>query len=545
MRIKTRSILKRCTPLAYGLIFAAYSFRDLFFKNLYPGGGGDARLTLFNYEHWWSFFQGKESLTSISFFAPAQNWLGASETYLTQGIVYSFFRMFHLSLIQSWFLTNFVLLAIGGAGLYLLLRSILQEEFLTFCAAFLVFFSYQINTQLVHPQTYAFLLMSWVFYFGLNLSNNTNFKFSFIGLMISLAIIIPAAWYGVFATVLITGLALFILFFIDKALLVLKIKEIRDNLMLELTHNKSLALFLLLPFLSILLFVKMYSGHLFDRTFGDFSTVSFYSPRYMDLWNASIGASGLDAKIYNYSKLGVTDSFERAMGFPIIFALLIACVVLYLLLGQKHSVKFRLIALLAVFISVVPLTDERGQSFWYFLWVLPGGNSIRTPARLWIYGQILWSILIVLMLHNFYAKKRISKYFKVLMVSTVLVVGLNQYRPSMSGFDGLPLTSFGIRAETALSNKGCSIIYLGTNQPLTITESIDRQLDGIAIAYRLGIPTSNGYSSKVPPNWPQGGAWGLVDSKSILEWVKSEKPDFKGKFCYYSEAGLQITEALS
>jgi hypothetical protein len=384
--------------------------------------------------------------------------------------------------------------------------------------------------------------MTWVFYFGLNLSNNKNFKFSFIGLMISLAIIIPATWYGVFGTVLITGLALFILFFIDKTLLVLKIKGIRDNLMLELNHNKSLALFSLLPFLSILLFVKMYSGHLFDRTFGDFSTVSLYSPRYMDLWNASIGASGLDAKIYNYAKLGVTDSFERAMGFPIIFALLIVCVVLYMLLGQKHSVKFRLMAILAIFISFAPLTDDRGQSFWYFLWVLPGGNSIRTPARLWIYGQILWSILIVLMLNSFYAKKIFSKYFKILMISTVLVVGLNQYRPSVSGFDGSPLTSFGIRAETALSNKGCSIIYLGTNQPMTITESIDRQLDGIAIAYRLGIPTSNGYSSKVPLNWPQGGAWGVVDSDSVLAWIKTESPDFKGKFCYYSEAGLRVTE---
>lgn len=41
MKIKTRSILSGYIPFVYGLIFAAYSFRDLFVRSLYPGGVWD------------------------------------------------------------------------------------------------------------------------------------------------------------------------------------------------------------------------------------------------------------------------------------------------------------------------------------------------------------------------------------------------------------------------------------------------------------------------------------------------------------------------
>ena len=66
------------------------NFSSLFSRNEFLGDRGDARLSIVLYEHWFSFFLGKENLTSTIFFFPATDTLGLTDAFFAQLIVFDY-----------------------------------------------------------------------------------------------------------------------------------------------------------------------------------------------------------------------------------------------------------------------------------------------------------------------------------------------------------------------------------------------------------------------------------------------------------------------
>lgn len=530
----------------YGLIFSFYSFRAYFQRGFLPGDNYDARTITTNLEHWWYFYQGKESLRNFLFFAPQENILGGSETFFVQGLPYSFLRLIGINQTYSWFFANFVILTIGATGLFLVLCLVLRDRILVVCAATLILFSYQINIQLSHPQTFSFLLVSWWFYFLMKLFDHSLNRNSLLYFLFWSALLPLTSLYTFFAAIIIgTSFAVFT-FLSDRFHFKKSVSEIRINVRFLLVNSLAARLALSFPVLTFSLFIYIYWEQYLRNQFGSFNQVSFYFPRLFDLVNASIGASGYSGAVYSWSNLGISGSYERAMGFPLLFSGLIVFVLgTFLFQAIKLALLTRIYLLCAIFLTFLPIADERGQSLWYFLWLLPGGESVRAPARFWVFAQILWVIAAMLIARQIILGLKVRRSIVyVVLLSITMLISIDQYRPSLANWNGKLLTIFGQEAESSLIDQDCAVFYLGTQQELTFEESLNRQIDGMVLAYKLGIPTVNGYSSNFPEGWPQVGAWGIAPADTVLEWIRTKSPGRYGTFCYYSEKGLSRFKLL-
>lgn len=535
---------RNCLSLIFGIFFAFFILRSYFLNGLFPGDALDARSTIFIYEHWWAFFQGKEGLSELSYFKPEPNWLGASETFILNGIPYSLARFFGFPLLESWVIANFVLLFVGAVGLYLFLGKIFNRTSSVVFTCLLVTFSYQLNTQMVHPQTYTFFLSFWVFYFCLNLRNSESFRFNFFGLIFSSSLLLLGAWYALVFTILISVILLILALGLPrktKSLFAAHLSTHLTHIFSGKPHNYLIFIF---PLLSLSIFLKIYWDLFRNSSFGAFEEVVFYSPRLFDLLNASLGSFGYSEKVYKALNLGTEITFERTMGFPIIFLCFMLLVVIASLLVTNMDIKFRVFTVLALFLTLTPLADERGQSAWYFFWLTPIGDSIRTPARFWVFAQVIWAILIVMFLERAVKKIWTGKKYILVLALVCSIICFDQYRMPLAKFDGQILTPFGQRALASLKDQDCEYFYLGADDTLDISDSLNRQVDAIAVAYATAKETINGYSSQVPDYWPQSGAWGLVDPESVIKYVKSYKGTNGKSICFYSENGLRIIKVV-
>jgi hypothetical protein len=144
------------------------------------------------------------------------------------------------------------------------------------------------------------------------------------------------------------------------------------------------------------------------------------------------------------------------------------------------------------------------------------------------------------------AVKKIWTGKKYLLVLTLVcsIICFDQYRMPLATFDGQILTPFGQRALASLKDQDCEYFYLGSDDTLDIFDSLNRQVDAIAVAYATAKETINGYSSQVPDYWPQSGAWGLVDPESVIKYVKSYRGTNGKSICFYSENGLRIIKVV-
>ena len=539
-RVATKLTSQSSFAFFYGIVFSLYSFRAYFLHGLFPGDNFDARATTTSFEHWWYFYQGKESFRNLLFFAPEINILGGSESFFIQGLPYSFFRFIGIDQTYSWFLANFIILALGAMGLLKLLNLILQDRVLVASAALLILFSYQLNIQLSHPQTFCFLLSSWWFYYLIRMLVLSPSRYSLTCFFVWTAILPLASLYTVLGTFIISITCVIFTLLSDRKVFFNYFLILKKNIRTAIIESLPARLAGLLPIFSFIVFVQIYWKHFLNNQFGSFAEVSFYLPRLFDLLNASIGAGGYSAKFYSWGNLGISGSYERAMGFPLLFFVLIFFVfATFVVQSIKLPVMTRVLILCGIFLTFLPIADERGQSFWYLLWVLPGGESIRSPARFWIFAQIIWVIATMLIVRQSLPKHKGNRYsIYSLLIVLSLLVSVDQYRPSLANWNGELLTSFGRSAELALSKQNCSLFYLGSNRQLTFNDNLDRQIDGMVIAYKLGVPTVNGYSSNFPPGWPQLGAWGLAPLKNITDWIELKSEDQGKILCYYSETGL-------
>ena len=526
--------------LLFGLFFALFVLRSYFLNGLFPGDSLDARYSIFIYEHWWAFFRGIEGLSEVSYFKPEANWLGASETFFLNGIPYSVARFLGFPLLESWVIANFALLFVGAIGLYLFLGKILDRSSSVMFTCLLVTFSYQLNTQMAHPQTYSFFLAFWVFYFALSLRSSERFRFNFFGLIISCSLLLLGAWYALVVTILISVVLLILTFGLPQNTKSLFALHLTTHLSSIFRHRPKNYLIFIFPLSSLAIFLEIYWGIYKKSSFGQYNEVIFYSPRLFDLLNASLGSFGYSERVYKAINLGTEYTFERTMGFPIMFLCFMLVVVLHSLLGKNIDIKFRVLTALALFLTLTPIADDRGQSAWYFFWLTPIGDSIRTPARFWVYAQVIWAILIVMLLERTIKKIWTGRKYLLALGVICSIICFDQYRIPLATFDGQILSPFAQKALTDLKDQNCEYFYLGSEIALGISDSLTRQIDAIALAYALEKETINGYSGQVPDYWPQSGAWGLVDSESVVRYVRSYNGTNGKSICFYSEGGLKI-----
>jgi hypothetical protein len=180
------------------LMMALLPFRNLI-NNLYVGEPFDTRLMIVVHEHWFWVFKGLREYDDLRIFYPFQNTLGFTDGFLIDGFIYSIIRSLKFSMIQSYNLTNIIILFISNIGLYLILKEIIKKKYLVLTLIYLISNGYILIAYLhLWPNTLGYLLISWPIYFMIRIYQKKNSNIFINLLFIFTPLYALSFWYPTF-----------------------------------------------------------------------------------------------------------------------------------------------------------------------------------------------------------------------------------------------------------------------------------------------------------------------------------------------------------
>jgi hypothetical protein len=514
----------------------------LILTKLLPGDAFDARSTLVTYEHWFSFFRGESRLRDYPIFYPATNTLSGSDANFAQGVIYSVFRTINFDLTLSLKATVIFVTLFGLWGTSKLAKNLFTSEPLAIAATFFAATSYQLLVQSGHLQTWMYLNVSWVVFALTLLKQKKQIFFGFGLLVIGIPTLALSTWYCVIAIVYFGFLhSLFMILFDSESFRKFS-NEVRQVYSLLLVKRNVMFAMVFSGFLLSCLFFYIYLPKVGNKSFGQWSEVSFYLPRLSDLINASIGSSGFTASLYSKMKLDLFPTSERVMGLtPSVLLLLTIGVMILILRRFKLHTWVKSLFMVSFVTLILPLTDERGLSLWYFVNQIPFMNSIRTPARFWVFSSIIicWiSIWIIWNGSRLVHKNLVSKLGFFGLLAALIFVQVQE--PIASWTETELLSPYGQISAKLIEQNRCDYFYVSSSPELVLMESITIQIDAMIIASVQERKTINGYTSAPPPYWPQRPIWGLVGESDLKTWLRIYSGKFPGKLCFVDESGLKI-----
>jgi hypothetical protein len=532
-----RSLLPEICIAALGGLFQIRGYLN---NGKLTGDVGDARSTLIAWEHWNQFYLRQENLRDLNIFYPAKNLLGASDPAFFQGILYTFWRWLGATIPTSFQLTIFMMSTLGYLGFALLSKELFKNYSYRIVFLILIIVSYQINTQSGHPQTYVYLMASWLVLANLWLLKGVNFRFSFATILISPPLIAISALYSMVFLGIIFCLLVVNFLIIDKKSTEKTLKFFQ-NLVVNIKSDRIFAfLVFLMSTYSYLFAAYIYWPY---RNVENFSnSFAVYSPRLFDLVNQSTLAEGFLARLFEYLRLGTAPTFERAMGFSLVaLGFFIFLEILRYRNGIKLSKMRIVISLLFLQLILLPLTDDRGQSVWQLLSSLPITDSVRVPSRIWIYAGFIFSYLIVNSIENLKLlekQKFKQKYFSICLL--FLLVAFEYRQPWAFWTKGDYFNVVNSTESKLIQDLSCESFYIAPPDENNEDEAAQVQIQSMLIATETGIPTINGYTSIPPDGWPSKGNWGRASESDIREWLLLNKVPPSHKSCYLDSGRIEV-----
>jgi len=496
----------------------------------------DARFTIIINEHWFRFFEGKEGLTNLGFYFPTTNQLGYSDGFLATGMISIPFRLMGFSSVQSWLISNLVLLLVCLYFAYLLFESLFHSRYRSMGVTILVATSYPFLAQLGHLQTLGYLLaFPILFFLRQSLSSSSKQKiYWFIASILVLEILALTSWYGFVFFISLCGLYCLLYIFYGgwspaEAGVKNFSKELKASFMLL---RSSVGVFLAFTVvLFILVWVNIYSLGLHSIGKKTYKEFVFYAPRWGDLFNSSTQAWYFQDKWNHLIRTTASPTFERALGFTPILA---GSIFFLLLTLQFKKLKQQTIFGLneKSLLALIPLclltliTDEQGHSFWRFIWVaISPIRSIRVPFRVSIY--LTWIILYLL----FFAlgKLEVKKFIFIVLF---FLLFFDAWRPvSASWKQSDYLTPMDLSISHALNVNDCHSFFI--NPKNDADQPWLTQVDAMVISQSVGISTINGYSGDWPNDWPIKAYWGGASAPKVINWIKKLDKKANQRFCYF------------
>ena len=512
--------------ISWPVIFGNKLFGDLL----------DARFTIVINDHWYQFLSGRRSLTNVGFYSPTSNQLGYSDGFFATGMLAIPFRILGANALESWLISNIILMAICFYFSTTLLSKLLRSNLYGFLVTILFATSYPFIAQMGHLQTVGYLLIFPILFFAHQLcdENKNQFK-SFFILIIMMQILALTSWY---AFVFVVSLALLSLgiytLIIGHRSIVASATQVIASMHSDLKSKPvtkrivSLLSLLLLP----ILWLRIYSVGFNQVSNKDYMEFVFYAPRWGDLFNSVNQSWGLQADFNEKTGQSVSQTFERALGITPILFILVTLLTLQIISSRSRietNVKKIVLTLLvtAILPSLIVVTDEAGHSFWRFIWELVTPlRSIRVPFRIAVYTTWISVFLVFYVM----VKSGIKRWAFFLVFSILII---DTWRPIPASWSSEELISKnGQIVEKTLIREKCDSFFLNpseSNQAKWLT-----QVEAMVIANSLSLETVNGYSGNWPSNWPIEKFWGRATLTDIGNWSKQSQKN-KRKLCYINE----------
>jgi len=519
-------VLKRNLNL-YSLSFLSISYTLFTYKSIFQGkllgDPFDSRLQIVLHEHWWRWFNGLVGFRDTEFFYPFDKALGYSDVFLTQGIVYSFFRFIGFTLSSSWSITTIGLLLIGNLGWVFIAQKFVKNYVLqilmvlTFVSSLSFAYYFTLN-----PNIMGYSFISWFALFIINISKEKNklVKNQKISIFMTLFLIYAlSCWYAAFFL----GLVLTIRLLLEA---VFRSKEFNFSLSQHGLRNLARQYYLQAPIQLFLiwLFVYVYVLVANDPS-RSVNELLKNSPRVSYLANgSSADGTKLSGSFFKqlYLNLGLDFDKEYGIGlglFTTFFGLLSLGYIIY---NRLFSLSKYLWICAITFVYIYFLVWEDKFSIHKFLFEsIPGFDSIRYPARYVIFIGFSLILLIFFILDQIVKDSNFKKKSLIFLVGSLIFI--DQYRASFKGWDSDTLVNMELMKQKQDIITSCDYFYYDFPGGWW-----NEQIEAMMFSIQIGVPTINGYSGAFPPNYPIEAFNSTSEPLQIFRWINEISPEKRG-----------------
>ena len=519
-------MLKRNLKL-FSLVFLSISYTLFNYKSIFQGkllgDPFDSRLQIVLHEHWWRWFNGLVGFRDTEFFYPFDKALGYSDVFLTQGIVYSFFRFIGFTLSSSWSITTIGLLLIGNLGWVFIAQKFVKNYVLqilmvlTFVSSLSFAYYFTLN-----PNIMGYSFISWFALFVINISKEKNrlIQNQKISIFITLFLIYAlSCWYAAFFL----GLVLTIRLLLEA---VFRGKEFNFSLSQHGFRNLAKQYYLLAPIQLFLIWLFVYVYVLVaNDPLRSANELLKNSPRVSYLANgSSVEGAKLSGSFFKqlYLNLGLDFDKEYGIGlglFTTFFGLLSLGFIIY---NRLFSLSKSLWISAITFVYLYFLVWQNKFSIHKFLFEsIPGFDSIRYPARYVIFVGFSLILLIFFILDQEVEDSKFKKKSLIFLVGSLIFI--DQYRASFKGWDSDTLVNIELMKQKQDIITSCDYFYYDFPGGWW-----NEQIEAMMFSIQIGVPTINGYSGAFPPNYPIEAFNSTSEPLQIFRWINEITNENRG-----------------
>lgn len=519
-------MLKRNLKL-FSLVFLSISYTLFTYKSIFQGkllgDPFDSRLQIVLHEHWWRWFNGLVGFRDTEFFYPFDKALGYSDVFLTQGIVYSFFRFIGFTLSSSWSITTIGLLLIGNLGWVFIAQKFVKNYVLqilmvlTFVSSLSFAYYFTLN-----PNIMGYSFISWFALFIINISKEKNrlIKNQKISIFVTLFLIYAlSCWYAAFFL----GLVLTLRILLEA---VFRSKEFNFSLSQHGFRNLAKQYYLLAPIQLFLIWLFVYV-YVFvaDDPSRSANELLKNSPRLSYLANgSSVEGAKLSGSFFKQLYLNLELDFDKEYGiglglFTTFFGLLSLGYIIY---NRLFSLSKYLWICAITFVYLYFLVWQNKFSIHKFLFEsIPGFDSIRYPARYVIFLGFSLILLIFFILDQVVKDSKIKKKSLIFLVGSLIFI--DQYRASFKGWNSDTLVNIELMKQKQDIITSCDYFYYDFPGGWW-----NEQIEAMMFSIQIGVPTINGYSGAFPPNYPVEAFNSTSEPLQIFRWINEITNENRG-----------------
>jgi len=514
--------LKPFSLLFLSISYTLFTYKSIFYGKLL-GDPFDSRLQIVLHEHWWRWFNGLVGFRDTEFFYPFDKALGYSDVFLTQGIVYSFFRFIGFTLSSSWSITTIGLLIIGNLGWVFIARKFVKNyvlqilTVLTFVSSLSFAYYFTLN-----PNIMGYSFISWFALFIINISQEENklVKNRKTSIFITLFLIYAlSCWYAAFFLGLILTIRLLLeIVFRRKEFNFSQSQHGLKNLAKQYYLQSPIQLFLIWLFVYVYVLVANDPSRSVNELLDN-------SPRASYLANGSnVDGTKLSGSFFKqlYLNLGLDFDKEYGIGlglFTTFFGLLSIGYIIYKRLFSLSKYLW-ICAITIVYIYFLVWQDKFSIHKLLFE-SIPGFDSIRYPARYVIIIGFSLILLIFFILDSIVMDSNFKKKSLIFLVGSLIFI--DQYRASFKGWDSDTLVNIELLKQKQDIIASCDYFYYDFPGGWW-----NEQIEAMMFSIQIGVPTVNGYSGGFPPGYPMEAFNSTSEPLQIFGWINKISPEKRG-----------------
>lgn len=542
------------------MLVTAWVFRAVVLHGLLPGNIGDARWTLGLHEHWYRVWTGQDAIRDLAYYFPLPNTLGSSDAFLVQGQFYSLARLLGFDQLNSWLIAGISFFLVGALGVAALSRRLLDGPWTQSAMVALTVASYPMLAGLDHVQLFGMLSVSWIFVGLADVLGRRHVRRGLALLVLVPPLLALSSWYALMLAALVLGfLALALLLLSSGAGIARTVRQVAGDLWGAVRSVPGAVLAVLFVGLWVgVLWVYLPSRGLLPTS--GWVDVVAYSPRWSDLWNATMGGGGLFSDLYARFPEYARSNNEQQLGFPPVLFLAFVVAGLAVLrssvLGRRTppadpagiggSRGVGRAGLLAACLTVVAvlafiLMDDRGLSFFRFAWVhVPGFEAVRAPFRVMsiLAGMAVFVVLRAIELGWGRSTRLRQVRWGRAAVATgtaalVLLMFAEAQRSAHSAWTRADLLPAQLQAQVEPARAACDAVILLNDDPSA--PAWKNPIDAVVFSVLSGLPTPQGYSRADPLDYP--GQVGESDGTALAQWMRGK--GFAGRICAVSAQGVR------